>query len=68
MLTIEEARRRVSKLRLLAGGGDHERCHIEEDKLLLDALRAISAGVEDPAMLASIVLEVEKMEFERWCG
>ena len=46
---------------------DDERCHLSEDRLYDDVLRAIAAGdCEDPVACATEVLKTKEIEFSRW--
>lgn len=70
-LTIEEAKRRVEKMRqdITAGrtsSAQLEQLHMDEDDLYIAALTAIAAGVEDPAALAATVLEAGELDYIRY--
>jgi hypothetical protein len=65
-VTTEEVALRVESVRRRAG--DDEAAHSDEDRLWEDVLRAIAAGTENPAALASAALKTQDIDFNRWCA
>ena len=55
--------------KIAANADDPERAHAMADALHERVLRAIADGCTgDPAVLASIALDTEEIEFSRWCS
>lgn len=65
-MTPDELLERVAALRKKAEGGDDEMCHVEEDSILTDTLKAIAGGSRFPIDLATIALTTEDIKFSRW--
>lgn len=66
MITVEDVRRRVEKLKAMTG--DPEAFHAEEDALHLEVLSAIAEGHPAPAELAAEAIATAAIDCERWCA
>lgn len=62
-MTAEEVRRRVVAIDEIADM--IEDAHMEEDRLYYDVLKAIAAGVDNPADLARAALRSRQLGLER---
>ena len=68
-MTIDEYRSAVQELldRIENGYGDNEDMHMEEDRLMVKALRAIASGEEaDPREWARLALTLADSLYTRW--
>lgn len=65
-MTAEEVRNRIDEIAKM----DDECAHSAADSLYREVLRAIELHTAEPnaAELASAALEVEDLDFERWCA
>lgn len=69
MMTREEIRKRVAKIRRIAG--DFESAHSEEDRLRHDVLRAIADDERVPVDVreaARLALSTAEIDFPRYCA
>lgn len=66
--TVEQITLRLDAIREATGRANDDGCHIDQDALLLDVLKAIADGADQPALLARHVLEVTGIDFSRWYG
>ncbi len=67
MTTPEGILRRVEQLRKDAAvSPDHERLHIEEDDIFVDALEAIADGAPHGRAIAREALRTQDVVFDHW--
>ncbi len=67
MTTPEGIFQRVEQLRKNAATSpDHERLHIEEDAILVEALEAIADGAPHGRAIAREALRTQNVVFDRW--
>ena len=66
MMTVDEVRAALAKIRAQAEYGDNEAAHGTQDELFTDVLTAIKEGAEKPQALAGAALEVMDLDFDRW--
>lgn len=67
--SIKEVRAYVEDVRASADGGDYEAAHSIEDMLYTTLLTEIANGkCPDPKQYAKEALEIQKLEFPRWCA
>jgi hypothetical protein len=66
-MTADEIGAEIERIRAKAIAGDNEEAHSAEDRLRARVLRFIADGkADDPQLLALLVLETSKIDFQRW--
>lgn len=65
-LTIEEIDERIGRVEAAVAKRDYETAHIEEDDLLIVALKAIRDGAPNYRDIAASALRVTDLQYDHW--
>lgn len=70
-MTIAQIQKRLAAIKTLADAGDYEAAHSAEDKLHIDALKAIAQGtltLHRARIVATLAVQSDDIRFPRYCA